>query len=81
MTHSEHGFELNHCSILVDPTFLQSRIILLGRYHHCKTTLRAFQLTGSESCLEFPYIKLGLGGPGRWRNGEVALLYMKVDIL
>ena len=39
------------------------------------------ELTDSESCFIFPYIRLGFGGPGTWRKGEVSSSYNKVDIL
>ena len=49
--------------------------------HLSNETIRAFQLTDSESCLKVPYNKLGFGGPGTWRNGEVSSSYTKANIL
>ena len=56
---------------------MRSRIILLKRYRQCEP-VRQYKLFDSlglrlESSLGSPYIRLGLGGPGTWHNGEVTL--------
>ena len=75
-THSEHIFELDCRSVSVDPVLLQREIILfvvLNDHYE-----RQYDLDYSliQSCLKLPHIKVGLGGPGTWRNGEVSSSYM-----